>query len=189
VTAWYDAAPSSEGSDAVDWLGEPVAAPKPAVGSTFRNWLAEEGIEAEVTAKAEARVARFKAKAPKRDLIPPADAWLIFRAVTAPDDPDGPVDHVEGLRVVRGRDLSERMRRGLRGEPKDWDWDIPLLRERPDERPVILGEDPAKDPAAAWRRFCREWRFAPAEFEAAAEAISHVAGLEWVHEQWQRGKR
>lgn len=124
------------------------------------------------------------AKAPRRDLIPAADAWLVFRATTAAGDPDGPVDHVEDLRVVRGRDLNAEARKG---EPRDWTHDVPLLcawATAEDAARLGCRADPSKDPEAAWRVFCSRWRVGP----EAYEAIACVQGLEWAADmgRWAR---
>lgn len=156
----------------VDWLGEPVAA------VSVRPPVIEKP-----------RVQR--APKPTRS-IAPADAWLLFRTTTAPGEPDGPRDHVEDLRVVSGNDLNARMRRSLAGESKDYDWDVPLMRTRigPDDewaKTVLRCRgDPETDPQAAFWFFCLHWRFA--DKDQVFEAFGRIAGLEWVHSQWLRGK-
>jgi hypothetical protein len=94
-------------------------------------------------------------------------AWLVFRSC---EGADGMRDHCEHLRVAEDRALN----RVRPGEPRDWDWDVPLMHH----------DD--TDPQAAWQRFVLSWRFSPIELGAAMKAASVIQGLEHLARDAER---
>ena len=137
------------------------------------DWLAEGPAAATPTRSTRAVKPRAKAA----DLIPAADAYLIFRATDG--DGSGGADYAEDFRVVRGRDVNGVVRRG---EPRDWTHDIPLLRASMAPEPW-MGGDPRTEPHAAWRVFCREWRGIGVSH---LREIAKVEGMEWAAEMAAR---
>ena len=108
-------------------------------------------------------------------VLPATDAWLIFRTV---EGTDGLL--VENVRIARGLDLNKQdatrakaVRNGLEGEPRDWDYDIPLLDPG----------NPQETPQQAWMRFLLGWQFRPQELVDAMRAAATIEGLEYLHMQ------
>jgi hypothetical protein len=109
-------------------------------------------------------------------VLPATDAWLIFRTV---EGNDGRM-LVENVRIARGLDLNKQdatrakaARNGLEGEPRDWDYDIPLLDPG----------NPQETPQQAWMRFLLGWQFRPQELVDAMRAAATIEGLDYLHMQ------